>query len=211
MLIAENICKRYENNTIALRGASVTCRRGETVGLLGESGCGKSTLARILCGLERADGGRVSADGRVSMVWQDASGSLNPRLTAARSIAEPLENFFPRLTRRDREIQVAALLSQMQLESREGGKYPHELSGGQRQRVVIARALASEPKYLICDEMVSGLDAEVQAQVLEVLREAQKRIGMGCLFITHDPELAHSFCGRVLTMLDGVVHDAAES
>jgi peptide/nickel transport system ATP-binding protein len=144
------------------------------------------------------------------MVWQDASGSLNPKLTAARSVAEPLENQRPKLSRPEREKRVEDLLCRMGLRIEDGKKYPHELSGGQRQRIVIARALASEPDYLICDEPVSGLDAEVQAQVLDLLRAVQLRRSMGCLFITHDPALAEAFCGAVLFMNAGVIGNVAD-
>jgi ABC-type glutathione transport system ATPase component len=211
MLAAHSITKRYPNGTEALRGVSLSLARGVTAGLAGESGCGKSTLARILCRLEEPSGGRVTLDGgagnfrkRVQIVFQDASGALDPRATVEQSLREPLENFF-RLSRAETARRVSELLNSVGLGGDLLKRRPHQCSGGQRQRVAIARALAAEPEYLICDEAVSGIDADASAQITALLRSLCRERGMGCLFITHDLELAREICDAIYHMRAGAL------
>jgi ABC-type glutathione transport system ATPase component len=201
--------------------------KGITVGLLGESGCGKSTLARMLCCLERCSKGAVELDGRicngphfkfrdaslpeefrrkVQIIFQDSNGSLDPRMTVRQAIAEPLGNFSPlyrRASRKEKCRRIAGLLERVGLDIDKIYSYPHELSGGQRQRVVIARALAADPEYLICDEPVSSLDAESRDGIMALLVSLRKETGMGCLFISHDPVLTMQVSKRVYIMEDG--------
>ncbi len=175
----------------AVDGVSFTIRRGETFSLVGESGCGKSTLARLVAGLDAPTGGSIAfADAaqkghRIQMIFQDPYASLNPRYRVGTAIAEPIR--FQRLLP---EAQVMArvheLLLQVGLSPADASKFPHEFSGGQRQRVSIARALAGNPSFLVCDEPTSALDVSVQAQILNLLRELQQRLGLTCLFISHN-------------------------
>ncbi|MDR2392846.1 MAG: dipeptide/oligopeptide/nickel ABC transporter ATP-binding protein [Treponema sp.] len=229
MLAAINVQKTYENIRHAVRGVSITIEKGMTVGLLGESGCGKSTLARMLCCLERCDKGRVELDGgvyneprfqlgkapplkefrkKVQIIFQDSNGSLDPRLTVRQVIAEPLENFclvYRRASRKEKHRRIAELLEWVGLDTEKARRYPHELSGGQRQRVVIARSLAADPEYLICDEPVSSLDGESRNGIVKLLTSLQKETGMGCLFISHDPVLTRRMSDRVHSMEDGKI------
>lgn len=229
MLRAEDLQKTYEKTVHAVRGLSITIEKGVTTGLLGESGCGKSTLARLLCCLERCDGGTVELDGglcngpglragkvfsprefrkKVQIVFQDSSGALDPRMTLGRAVAEPLENFSPpyrHASRKEKLRLIGEVLERVGLDTGKARLYPHELSGGQRQRAAIARALAAEPEYLICDEPVSSLDPESRDGIVKLLASLQKETGMGCLFISHDPVLAGQICSRIHTMAGGKI------
>jgi ABC-type dipeptide/oligopeptide/nickel transport system ATPase subunit len=211
MLSASLIYKRYAGGADALRGVSMVLRPGEITGLVGESGCGKSTFARILCGLEPPDSGAVSLERRihkkefrrrVQMVFQDANGALDPKATVSQALDEPLRNF-GRLPRKIRAGRMRELLHAVGLGVQFLPRYPHELSGGQRQRVVIARALAANPEYLVCDEPVSSLDAGIRSQILELLRSLVEARNTGCLFITHDLAAAAEICDRVNVMFAG--------
>lgn len=198
-----------------LRNVALTVAAGECVGLVGRSGSGKSTLGRILLGLERPDAGRVllhgmdlhAARGRqarevrrmVQVVFQDAAGSLNPRWTVGRSIAEPLQNF-EHLQGAALDRRIHELLEQVGLAARDAGKLPHALSGGQQQRVCIARALAPRPVLLILDEAVSSLDMLVQARILDLLEALRRVHGTAYLFISHDLRLVRRFADRALLM-----------
>ena len=218
MLTVREIAKNYPNGTRALRGLSFTLEKGGILGLVGESGCGKSTLARLICALEDFQAGEIRLDGlsyrglperrrrllrrRVQMVFQDSGGSLDPRRTIFQTLEEPLWNY-RRLPRGVRREEVSALLNAVGLDKVKGRSYPHELSGGERQRVVIARALAADPDYLICDEAVSSLDGETRERILEVLEKLREEKGLGCLFITHDVILAIRMSRKVLVMREG--------
>jgi len=175
--------------------------RGRTLGLVGESGCGKSTLARCLVGLHAMDGGRVTFDGtavtraslargelrrRVQMIFQDPYASLNPRWRVGRIVGEPLR--VHRLVRDARELEdkVASLLVSVGMSPADARKYPHEFSGGQRQRISIARALSTQPEFLVCDEPTSALDVSVQAQILNIMADLQQARGLTYLFISHN-------------------------
>jgi oligopeptide transport system ATP-binding protein len=204
----------------ALDRIDLTLGRGETLALVGESGCGKSTLARTLMLLERPDEGTVrfgTVDPfgltgkelltwrrRVQMVFQDPYASLNPRMTAAQIISEPWfthRDLFR--SARDRSARVRELLHLVGLRPSDAGRYPQEFSGGQRQRIGIARALALDPDIVICDEPVSALDLSVQAQVLNLLDELQRKLGVSYIFISHDLSVVKHVADRVAVMYLG--------
>ncbi|WP_327661416.1 MULTISPECIES: ABC transporter ATP-binding protein [unclassified Streptomyces] len=207
----------------ALNGISFDLRRGETLGLVGESGCGKSTLARTLLMLERPDGGSVRFGGvdpfalkgaellawrrRVQMVFQDPFASLNARMTAGEIIGEPWRTHKSlHRTSGERAARVRELLDLVGLRKGDEHRYPQEFSGGQRQRIGIARALALSPDVIICDEPVSALDLSVQAQVLNLLNDLQRQLGVSYLFISHDLSVVRHVADRVMVMyLGGIV------
>lgn len=204
----------------ALDRIDLTLGKGETLALVGESGCGKSTLARTLMLLERPDEGSVRFGGvdpfalrgkelltwrrRVQMVFQDPYASLNPRMTVAQIISEPWfthRDLFR--SARDRAARVRELLHLVGLRPSDAGRYPQEFSGGQRQRLGIARALALNPDVVICDEPVSALDLSVQAQVLNLLDELQRKLGVSYIFISHDLSVVKHVADRVAVMYLG--------
>lgn len=186
----------------AVDGVSFTLARGESLGVVGESGSGKSTLVRAIAGLVRPTGGAFRLNGRVAMVFQDPLGSLNPRQTVRAALDEVLRV----AGRSEAELRTPeALLEAVGLDADALEKYPHEFSGGQRQRVCIARALASAPELLICDEAVSALDLTLRAQVLELLARLRCRLGLTLLFITHDLGVVRQIADRLLVMKAGKV------
>jgi peptide/nickel transport system ATP-binding protein len=209
----------------AVDGVSFTIRRGETLALVGESGCGKSTVARLLVGLYTPTRGRVeffgrdlaemnSAAGRplrqkLQMIFQDPYASLNPRWRVEDIIAEPL---IAHGLMRDR-VQITArvdeLLHQVKLAPADKVKYPHQFSGGQRQRLSIARALATKPEFLVCDEPTSALDVSVQAQVLNLMKDLQRELGLTYLFISHNLAVVHHISDRVGVMYLGKIVELA--
>ena len=183
----------------AVRDVSFDIPRGQTLGLVGESGCGKTTIARIVVGLMTPTAGRIHFDGvgvggprwaeqrrRVQMIFQDPYASLNPRWRVDRIVAEPIRAFRLLNSRDAIADRVDELLRMVGLDPLDGTKYPHEFSGGQRQRIAIARALASEPDFIVCDEPTSALDVSVQAQVLNLMRELQRKLELTYLLISHD-------------------------
>jgi peptide/nickel transport system ATP-binding protein len=190
---------------------------GTTFALVGESGCGKSTIARLAVGLYEPSEGDILFEGqslstaratpamrrRMNMIFQDPYASLNPRWHVQDIIAEPIKAF--RLATRPNEAQarVGSLLAQVGLTVRDGEKYPHEFSGGQRQRISIARALASEPDFLVCDEPTSALDVSVQAQILNLMRDLQQRLGLTYLFISHNLAVVRHMADRLGVMYLG--------
>ena len=202
----------------AVRGVSLDLMPGETLALVGESGCGKTTLARCVLGLQRPTSGQILLDGenlvglsrrearrhrpRMQCVFQDPFASLNPRKRVEDLIREPLDvNGVG--TAAERRRQAAALMERVGLRPDWGRRFPHEFSGGQRQRIGIARALALHPAVLICDEPVSALDVSVQAQIVNLLWELQRDLGLSYLFITHDLTLVENFANRVAMMYQG--------
>ncbi|MGF1657930.1 MAG: ABC transporter ATP-binding protein [Rubrimonas sp.] len=202
----------------AVDGASLAIDRGETLGIVGESGSGKSTLARLALGLEAPDAGRVAVDGapmpdarapewralrrRMQMVFQDPLGALDRRLPVATQIAEPLAIHGIGAAAERAEAAERALAT-VGLSREQGARHPHELSGGQRQRVVIARALATDPELLVCDEPVSALDVSIQAQVVNLLIDLQAERRLAMLFISHDLRVIRQISRRVAVMYLG--------
>jgi len=212
----------------AVDGVSLAIARGETLGLVGESGCGKSTVARLIVGLYAPTRGAIEFDGAVlagpgavdgtaqraarrgmQMIFQDPYASLNPRWRVADVIAEPILAQAPETPRAATESRVAELLAQVGLAAADGAKYPHQFSGGQRQRISIARALSTEPRFLVCDEPTSALDVSVQAQVLNLMRDLQQRLGLTYLFISHNLAVIHHIADRVGVMYLGRIAELA--
>jgi len=212
--------RRY---VMAVNGVSFDLFPGETLGLVGESGCGKSTLSRAILRLVNASEGRVYFDGQdvfalrgaalrrlrqdLQIVFQDPFGSLDPRLRVGAAIAEPLTIHRPDWSTKRRRDRVAELLERVGLEASSGDRFPHEFSGGQRQRICIARALALNPRCIICDESVSALDVSVQAQVLNLLKDLQAELGLAYLFISHDLSVVKFMSDRIAVMKDGRIEE----
>ncbi|MGV3484205.1 MAG: ABC transporter ATP-binding protein [Planctomycetaceae bacterium] len=219
-----SILRPHRGVVRAVDGVSFEIAQGETLGLVGESGCGKSTTARALINLVKPTSGRVLLNGiaiqglsdaamlphrRVmQMVFQDPFASLNPRMTIGSIIGEPLA--VHRLAAgRDRKLEVIRLLELVGLNPRFLNRYPHEFSGGQRQRIGIARALAVQPKLILCDEPVSALDVSIQAQIINLLMELQQRLGLSYLFIAHDLAVVRHIATRVGVMYLGRIVEMA--
>ena len=187
----------------AVDGVTLEVRHGETLALVGESGCGKSTVARLMVGLDAPSDGRIEFRGqRRQMIFQSPYASLNPRWRVRDIVAEPIRVL--RLARKA-EVggRVAQLLAQVGLSADDGEKYPHEFSGGQRQRISIARALSGEPDLLICDEPTSALDVSVQAQILNLMAELQRRLALTYVFISHNLAVVSQIADRVGVMYLG--------
>jgi peptide/nickel transport system ATP-binding protein len=212
----------------AVDGLSLEIRRGETLALVGESGCGKSTVARLIVGLHAASRGRIVFDGvdlagsrsharnaqlrqRMQMIFQDPYASLNPRWRVAQIIAEPLRAEHLITGRQAIRARVGELLSQVGLAPEDGDRFPHEFSGGQRQRISIARALSSNPEFLVCDEPTSALDVSVQAQVLNLMKDLQRQLGLTYLFIAHNLAVVAYIASRVGVMYLGRLVELADA
>ena len=221
------LVRRKVGEVKAVDGVSFTIRKGETLGLVGESGCGKTTVGRCILKLERPTGGTIHFDGqdvhrhergpdvnqfrrRVQAIFQDPYGSLNPRMRVAEIIGEPLiiHAIGDRSSRTER---VRELLRVCGLPQSMSDRYPHEMSGGQRQRVGIARALALNPDFIVCDEAVSALDVSIQAQVINLLEDLREEFGLTYLFIGHDLSVVHHLCHRVAVMYLGKVVEIADA
>ena len=211
----------------AVGGVDFTLMPGETLGIVGESGSGKSTLARALIGLVPATGKALWQDGtdligltpgkmlkyrsEIQMVCQDPLASLNPRMTVGQIIAEPLTTHHQGLSRTDVKTRVKDMMDRVGLLPNQINRYPHEFSGGQCQRIGIARALIVEPKLVICDEPVSALDVSIQAQVINLLAELQRDLGLALIFIAHDLSVVKHISDRVLVMYLGRVMELADA
>lgn len=210
----------------AVDGVSFDIAEGETLGLVGESGCGKSTTARAIVNLVNATSGKIILQGTpiqglsdaamrphrrvVQMVFQDPFASLNPRMTVGAIIGEPL-TVHGLAKGRDRKLEIVRLLELVGLNPRFLNRYPHEFSGGQRQRIGIARALAVQPKLVLCDEPVSALDVSIQAQIINLLMDLQQRLGLSYLFIAHDLAVVKHIATRVGVMYLGRIVELAKS
>jgi peptide/nickel transport system ATP-binding protein len=202
---------------LAVDDISFVIPRGTTLSLVGESGCGKSTVARMAVGLYAPSGGQIKFEGqplsaaraqpvmrrRMNMIFQDPYASLNPHWRVRDIVAEPIRAFGLLSSYADIAGRVAALLTQVGLAPADGEKFPHEFSGGQRQRISIARALSSEPEFLVCDEPTSALDVSVQAQILNLMRDLQVRLGLTYLFISHNLAVVRHMSDRLGVMYLG--------
>ena len=210
----------------AVDGIDIEIAKGETFSLVGESGCGKSTVARLVVGLYPPTAGSIEFDGndmarrrsrtdmaalrrRMQMIFQDPFASLNPRWRVFDIIAEPIRAFDLSKDKADLEKKVGDLLRQVRLTPADGRKYPHEFSGGQRQRISIARALASQPEFLVCDEPTSALDVSVQAQILNLMMDLQRRFNLTYLFISHNLAVVYHISTRVGVMYLGRLVEVA--
>ncbi len=218
------LVKRTVGHIRAVDGISFNIYRGETLGLVGESGCGKSTTGRTIMQVMPASAGEIVFDGqhlnrmkgrdlrqlrlRLQMIFQDPYASLNPRMSVGRFIEEPLV-IHTELSLSERNAKVRELLELVGLDPRFGRRYPHEFSGGQRQRVGVARALALNPDFIVCDEPISALDVSVQAQVVNLLQDLQEQFGLTYLFIAHDLSMVRHISDRVIVMYLGKLMEQA--
>jgi peptide/nickel transport system ATP-binding protein len=219
--ITQGMMRRTTGWIQAATDVAFSIAHGETLALVGESGCGKSTVGRSVLRLESPQKGRVLFEGRdllaldgdalraarqhIQIIFQDPNASLDPRMRIRDQIAEGMQSFGIGANESDRTDRVVHLLERVQLDPTALDRYPHEFSGGQRQRICIARALATEPQLIVCDESVSALDVSIQAQILNLLRELQEELGLSYLFITHDLSVVKYLAHQVAVMYLGQI------
>lgn len=231
-LEVKNLKKYYETNRGTLHavdGVSFSLAKGETLGVVGESGCGKSTLGQTVLHLRKPTDGEIYFNGEnisnptkkkrhdlcqhMQIIFQDPFSSLNPRMTVKQIISEPLKIFKAVKSKGELEERVAKLMETVGLAKRFVNTYPHELDGGRRQRIGIARALALEPSFIVCDEPVSALDVSIQAQVLNLMQDLQEQLNLTYIFITHDLSVVKHISNNIMVMYLGVVveHTSSQS
>lgn len=236
LLKVENLSVHYDigggifsagGNTVkAVDGISFQIRRGEILGLVGESGSGKTTTGRAIIRLAPVSGGEILYDGvalknlsarkfmpyrkRIQMIFQDPFNSLDPRMTVRQIIAEPLDIHF-KMPKDEKNARIASLLGRVGIPADAADRYPHEFSGGQRQRIGIARALAVEPEFIICDEPVSALDVSVQSQIINLLEELRRELNLTMLFIAHDLAVVEHISDRIIVMTAGKIVEEGEA
>lgn len=230
ILEVKNLKKYFKTPTGTLHAVdnvSFSVERGTTLGLVGESGCGKSTIGRLIVGLHTATGGQILFNGQdvckmnkkqlheyrreMQMVFQDPFSSLDPRKTVSETISEPLIIHKRFKTSAERTAHVDHLMDIVGISRRFANAYPHEMDGGRRQRVGIARALALNPQFIVCDEPVSSLDVSIQAQILNLLKELQEEYKLSFLFITHDLSVVKFFSNKIAVMYLGQLVETASS
>lgn len=221
---------RKEKNHLyvkALDGIDFDVFEGETLGVIGESGCGKSTLGRTILRLEEPTAGSVEYKGEnivqynkkqllalrqdVQFIFQDPHSSMNPKLTIKDIISEPIDNFEKQLSKEEKEDVIGDLLEVVGLDRNVMNRYPHEFSGGQKQRIVIARGIALNPSFLVCDESVSALDVSVQAQVINLLKELQQKLSLTYMFISHDLRVIKHISDRIMVLYLGNIMEITSS
>ena len=223
--VTKGVFRRKVEAVRAVDGVSFDIRRGETLGLVGESGSGKSTIGRTMLQLEKATEGSVVFDGielvglaagalrrtrpRMQMVFQDPHASLNPRMTVSSIVGEPLLEH-GKSSSRERQERVEELLGLVGLDPTHANRYPHEFSGGQRQRIGIARAIALNPDFIVCDEPIAALDVSIQAQVVNLMEHLQDLLGLTYLFISHDLGMVRHIADRVAVMYLGHIMELAD-
>jgi len=219
--IRSGLLQRVTSHFKAVDGVSFDIKPGETLGLVGESGCGKTTVGRTLLRLQANSGGRVIFDGHdvfnasgkelqglrrdMQIVFQDPAGSLNPRMRIAAIVGEPLVIHGMVSSKAELRERVENILVRCGMPKAAADRYPHEFSGGQRQRIGIARALALEPKFIVCDEPTSALDVSIQAQVINLLMDLQEEFQLSYLFISHDMAVIQHVCERIAVMYKGKI------
>ena len=224
--VTEGLLKRQVGSIAAVNGVSFHIKNGETFSLVGESGCGKSTTALSVLKMQSVTGGQIIFDGenitqhspgqmrrirqKMQMVYQDPFGSLNPRMKIGSIIGEPLRVHGLAGDKEQYHARISSLMKTVGLLEDMAERYPHEFSGGQRQRICIARALALDPKLIICDEPVSALDVSIQAQVVNLLMDLQERLGLTYLFIAHDLSVVRHISNRVAVMYLGKIVEEAD-
>ena len=218
---------RRKTTVKALNNVSIDIMPQETIGIVGESGCGKSTLARVVLGLYSPNGGEIYYKNdridnlppqkmlpfrsKMQMIFQDPYASLNPRMTVQRTLVEPVTFHHKSITSSEVKDRVAEVMKQVGVEPSWATRYPHEFSGGQRQRISIARALMVDPEFIVADEPVSALDVSIQAQILNLLMEAQEERGLTYMFITHDLSVVEHISSRVAVMYLGTICELAQT